>query len=84
MYNNMDGGNIQDITSSGEFGIVTLKKRKVQQYVIVAHKDVIIRPFGSMKEAKNWAKSYAGVTEDTEHFIQVVEHIDIASRFNLK
>lgn len=72
----MDGGNIQDI--------INTEKRKVQQYVIVAHKNVIIRPFGSMTEAKNWAKSYAGVSEDTEHFIQVVKHIDIASRFNLK
>ena len=60
------------------------KKHKVRQYVIVAHNNVIIRPFRSMSEAKEWARSYAGVSEDIEYIIQVVKHIDIASRFNLK
>ena len=58
--------------------------KTVKQYVIVAHKNVIIRPFHSIAEARDWAESYAGVHPETEYIIQLVKHIDISSRFNLQ
>lgn len=64
--------------------IKTKRKVRIRQYVIVVDKNVFIRPFGNMIEAEDWAHEYAGVRPSKPHFIQVVHHLDISSRFNLE
>ena len=55
---------------------------KIKQYAILTDNELYVRPFRSMKEAKEWCDSYLGGREGC--YISVVNVVDIASRFTLK